>query len=138
MANHELGAAAYAVGAARAAVNSNVKEAAGRSECRWRDAWAVLLRFMLGQSRRARLQVWLALTILSFSKPADPSDLVITILAEDQFSFPAATGTDRSTYPGHCRRPRPVLHARALPRDRRRHSRCAADPVPRHGPSGVG
>ena len=54
---------------------------------RWRDAWAVLLRFTLGQSRRARLQAWLASAILSISKPADPSDLVITILAEDQFSF---------------------------------------------------
>jgi pimeloyl-ACP methyl ester carboxylesterase len=54
---------------------------------RWREAWAVLLRFMLGQSRRARVQAWLASTILSTSKPADPSDLVITILAEDQFRF---------------------------------------------------
>lgn len=54
---------------------------------RWREAWAVLLRFMLGQSRRARLQTWLASTILSLSKPADPSDLIVTLLAEDQFSF---------------------------------------------------
>ena len=54
---------------------------------RWREAWAVLLHFMLGQSRRARLQAWLASTLMSLSKPADPSDLVITILAEDQFSF---------------------------------------------------
>jgi pimeloyl-ACP methyl ester carboxylesterase len=54
---------------------------------RWREAWAVLLRFMLGQSRRSRLQAGLASTILSFRKPADPSDLVITILAEDQFSY---------------------------------------------------
>jgi pimeloyl-ACP methyl ester carboxylesterase len=54
---------------------------------RWREAWAVLLRFMLGQSRRARLQAWLASTILGLSKPADPSDLIVTLLAEDQFSF---------------------------------------------------
>ena len=54
---------------------------------RWRDAWAVLLRFTLGQSRRARLQAWLASAILSVSKPADPSDLIITLLAEDQFAF---------------------------------------------------
>jgi pimeloyl-ACP methyl ester carboxylesterase len=54
---------------------------------RWREAWAVLLRFMLGQSRRARLQAWLASTLLSLSKPTDPSDLVITILAEDQFNY---------------------------------------------------
>ena len=54
---------------------------------RWREAWAVLLRFMLGQSRRARLQAWLASTILALSKPADPSDLIVTLLAEDQFAF---------------------------------------------------
>jgi pimeloyl-ACP methyl ester carboxylesterase len=54
---------------------------------RWREAWVVLLRFMLGPSRRSRLQAALASTILSFSNPTDPSDLVITILAEDQFSF---------------------------------------------------
>ena len=38
MADHELGAAAYAIRAARAAVDSNVKEEAGRSECRWQRA----------------------------------------------------------------------------------------------------
>jgi pimeloyl-ACP methyl ester carboxylesterase len=54
---------------------------------RWREAWAVLLRFMLGPSPLARVQAGLAATLLSLSKPADPSDLVITILAEDQFSF---------------------------------------------------
>ena len=54
---------------------------------RWREAWAVLLRFMLGQSLQASLQVWLASTLLSLSNPADPSDLVITILAEDWFSY---------------------------------------------------
>jgi len=54
---------------------------------RWREAWAVLLRFMLGPSPLARAQAGLASTILSLSKPADPSDLVVTILAEDQFAF---------------------------------------------------
>jgi len=54
---------------------------------RWREAWAVLLRFMLGPSLLGRVQAGLASTLLSLSKPADPSDLVITILAEDQFSF---------------------------------------------------
>ena len=54
---------------------------------RWREAWAVLLRFMLGQSRRAHLQAWLASTILGLSKPTDPSDLIVTLLAEDQFAF---------------------------------------------------
>ncbi len=54
---------------------------------RWREAWAVLLRFMLGPSLLGRVQAGLASTLLSLSKPTDPSDLVVTILAEDQFSF---------------------------------------------------
>jgi len=54
---------------------------------RWREAWAVLLRFMLGSGLLARGQAALAAVLLSMSTPADPSDLVITILAEDQFSF---------------------------------------------------
>ena len=54
---------------------------------RWREAWATLLGFMLGSGPLARAQTWIASPLLSFSKPADPSDLVITILAEDQFSY---------------------------------------------------
>jgi pimeloyl-ACP methyl ester carboxylesterase len=54
---------------------------------RWREAWATLLGFMLGPGPLARAQTWIASLLLSFSKPADPSDLVITILAEDQFSY---------------------------------------------------
>jgi len=54
---------------------------------RWRQAWAVLLRFMLGPSLPGRMQAGLASAILSLSRPGDPSDLVITIEAEDQFNF---------------------------------------------------
>jgi hypothetical protein len=38
VAEHELGAAAYAIKAARAAVPAGEAEAAGRSECRWQQA----------------------------------------------------------------------------------------------------
>lgn len=54
---------------------------------RWREAWAVLLRFMLGAGALTRFQAGLASRLLSLSKPADPADLVITVLAEDRFSF---------------------------------------------------
>jgi pimeloyl-ACP methyl ester carboxylesterase len=54
---------------------------------RWRDAWATLLRFMLPPGLLTGAQVALASTLLSLRPPADPSDLVITVEAEDQFSF---------------------------------------------------
>ncbi|MCS6843051.1 MAG: alpha/beta hydrolase [Caldilineales bacterium] len=67
------------------AMQLEVAQLAGQR--RWREAWVVLLRFMLGTGPLARGQAALAATLLSLSKPADPSDLVITVLAEDQFSF---------------------------------------------------
>jgi pimeloyl-ACP methyl ester carboxylesterase len=57
------------------------------AERRWRDAWATLLRFTLPPGPLARPQAWLASRLMSLDKPKDPSDLVITIKAEDQFNF---------------------------------------------------
>lgn len=54
---------------------------------RWREAWATLLRFTLRPGPLAGAQVALASFLLSLRPPADPSDLVITVEAEDQFSF---------------------------------------------------
>jgi pimeloyl-ACP methyl ester carboxylesterase len=54
---------------------------------RWREAWATLLRFMLPPGPLTGAQVALASTLLSLRPPADPSDLVITVEAEDQFSY---------------------------------------------------
>lgn len=54
---------------------------------RWRGAWATLLRFMLPPGPLTGAQVALASTLLCLRPPADPSDLVITVEAEDQFSF---------------------------------------------------
>jgi pimeloyl-ACP methyl ester carboxylesterase len=67
------------------AMQLEVAQLAGQR--RWREAWAVLLRFMLGPGALARAQAGLAAVLLSLSKPADPSDLVIIVLAEDQFPF---------------------------------------------------
>ena len=57
------------------------------SQRRWREAWATLLRFMLPPGPLTGAQVALASFLLSLRPPADPSDLVITVGAEDQFSF---------------------------------------------------
>ncbi len=54
---------------------------------RWREAWATLLGFMLSPSPLAGPQAWLASLLLSLVPPKDPSDLVVTIEAEDQFYF---------------------------------------------------
>lgn len=70
--------------AARAA---QVEVARLAGQRRWREAWATLLRFMLPPGPLTGAQVALASTLLSLRPPADPSDLVITILAEDQFSY---------------------------------------------------
>jgi pimeloyl-ACP methyl ester carboxylesterase len=57
------------------------------SQRRWREAWTTLLRFMLPPSPLTGAQVALASFLLSLRPPADPSDLVITVEAEDRFSF---------------------------------------------------
>ena len=54
---------------------------------RWRTAWARLLRFTLPPGPLAGSQTWLASLLLSLAPPKDPSDLIITIEAEDRFSF---------------------------------------------------
>ena len=59
------------------------------SQRKWREAWAILLGFMLLPGPLARPQAQLAALILSLAPPTDPSDLIITIEAEDQFNFKA-------------------------------------------------
>jgi pimeloyl-ACP methyl ester carboxylesterase len=54
---------------------------------KWREAWAVLLRCVLGRKWYAGVFVWLVSLILSFSAPDDPSDLVVTVEAEDKHAF---------------------------------------------------
>jgi pimeloyl-ACP methyl ester carboxylesterase len=54
---------------------------------RWRAAWARLLGFMLPPGPLTGPQVWLASLLMSLDRPKDPSDLVITIEAEDKFKF---------------------------------------------------
>ena len=102
---------------------------------RWREAWAVLLRFMLGQSRRARLQAWAGVgdfvpqQARRSLRPGNHPPGRGSVLP----SGPA--GANHGANPGHRGRPRPVLHARALPRDRRRHPQRPALPLRKDGPS---
>jgi len=59
------------------------------SQRRWREAWSTLLGFALPPGPLARPQAWLASLLLSLAAPKDPSDLVITVEAEDRFNFAA-------------------------------------------------
>jgi pimeloyl-ACP methyl ester carboxylesterase len=52
------------------------------SQRRWQDAYTALFRPMM-PARMAGLVAWL----MSLKAPKDPSDLVVTIEAEDQFNF---------------------------------------------------
>jgi len=55
VAAHELGAAAYAIKAARAAAPASESEAAGRLECRWqRDLLPEVIRELVLDDQRLR------------------------------------------------------------------------------------
>jgi pimeloyl-ACP methyl ester carboxylesterase len=57
----------------------------------WRKAWAILIRAVLPQTGIAKWLslplVWLSATLLSLNAPKDPSDVVVTVEAEDKFAF---------------------------------------------------
>jgi thymidine phosphorylase len=58
VAEHELGAAAYAIKAARAAVSESDAEAAGRRECRWqRDQLPEAIRELVLDDQRRRNEI---------------------------------------------------------------------------------
>ena len=57
------------------------------SQRRWREAWSTLLGFTLPPGPLAGPQTWLAALIMSLGTPKDPTDLIITIAAEDRFDF---------------------------------------------------
>jgi pimeloyl-ACP methyl ester carboxylesterase len=57
----------------------------------WRKAWAVLIGFVLPRTgikkHLSKPIAWLASVLLSWSAPKDPTDLVVTVEAEDQHNF---------------------------------------------------
>jgi len=58
---------------------------------KWRQAWAVLMGPVLAHAGAvkyfAKPIVWLLSAVLSLSAPKDPTDLVVTVEAEDKFNF---------------------------------------------------
>ncbi len=60
VAEHELGAAAYAIRAARAAASADKREEAGRRECRWQRARlpAGIRRLVLDDQKRRNGKCW--------------------------------------------------------------------------------
>lgn len=54
---------------------------------KWREASAVLLRLIVHPGPAAPLIVSLGSSVMSLSAPKDPSDLIITIEAEDRHAF---------------------------------------------------
>jgi pimeloyl-ACP methyl ester carboxylesterase len=56
-------------------------------ERKWREAWAVLLRFMQPPTPITGLLVWLGAHVMARSVPEEPSDLIVTVAAEDQHCF---------------------------------------------------
>jgi pimeloyl-ACP methyl ester carboxylesterase len=54
---------------------------------KWREAYAVLASFMIPKSPISGVLVWLGSLVMSLSAPKDPSDLVVTIEAEDAHDF---------------------------------------------------
>ena len=55
----------------------------------WRSANAEILRFVVPPNRAAPLLIWLGSLMMSLSAPKDPSDMVVTVEAEDKHDFKA-------------------------------------------------
>lgn len=54
---------------------------------KWREASTVLLDFILHRNRFGKIAVLLGSLLMSFTAPNDPSDLVVTVKAEDKHDF---------------------------------------------------
>jgi pimeloyl-ACP methyl ester carboxylesterase len=78
---------AHTLGAAGKVVQIKVEQLARQR--RWQEAWKAMLRFTLQPAWLAGPLAWFASLLLSLDAPNDPSDLVTTIEAEDEFHFKA-------------------------------------------------
>jgi len=54
---------------------------------KWREANAVLMELLVPRGRFSGPVVWLGSLMMSFAAPKDPSDLVVTLEAEDKHDF---------------------------------------------------
>ncbi len=85
-----LHSAAHTLGEAGKAVQMRTAELARQH--RWREAYAAMLGFMVLpragiKGYASRLVVWLGALLLSRFPPKDPSDLIVTVQAEDRHNF---------------------------------------------------
>lgn len=56
-------------------------------EGKWRQVGAVMLEFVIRPAWYRDALIWLASPLMALNKPQDPSDLIVTIDAEDKFDF---------------------------------------------------
>jgi len=54
---------------------------------KWREAYTVMLGPMFLPMPAGKIMLWLASRVMSLSAPQDPSDLVVTVEAEDKHEF---------------------------------------------------
>lgn len=80
-----LHSSAYTLGDAAEKVQIRVGDLARQRK--WREASAVLFGFMLQRNRFGKIAVMLGSLLMSLTAPNDPSDLVVTVKAEDKHDF---------------------------------------------------
>jgi pimeloyl-ACP methyl ester carboxylesterase len=56
-------------------------------EGKWRQVGAVMLEFVIRPAWYSKALIWLASPMMALDTPDDPSDLIVTIDAEDKFDF---------------------------------------------------
>lgn len=81
---------AYTLGDAAKKVQIRVGDLA--SQRKWREASAVLLGFMFSRNRFGKIAVLLGSLLMSSTAPNDPSDLIVTVEAEDKHDFKERLG----------------------------------------------
>lgn len=80
-----LHASAYTLGDAAKEVQMRVGHLARQRK--WREASALLLGFMMSPSRFGKVIAAIGALLMSFTAPDDPSDLIVTVEAEDKHNF---------------------------------------------------
>jgi pimeloyl-ACP methyl ester carboxylesterase len=80
-----LHASAYTLGDAAKEVQMRVGHLACQRQ--WRQASATLLGFMMAPSRFGRITATIGSLLMSSTAPDDPSDLIVTVEAEDKHDF---------------------------------------------------
>jgi len=80
-----LHSSAYTLGDAAKNVQMRIGHLARQRK--WREACAVLLGFVISRNRFGKIAVSLGSLLMSSTAPNDPSDLIVTVEAEDKHDF---------------------------------------------------